>query len=89
MMEQDAVHIGSARHQRNKNRSHRASGHRSGSECDADKNLGKNGLHERRSNSNESPTGRGNRGAIYVAGRTPITVLPMGGRDLWMSFLVV
>ena len=30
-----------------------------------------------------------NRGAIYVAGRTPITVLLMGGRDLWMSFLVV
>ena len=30
-----------------------------------------------------------NRGAIYIAGRTPITVLHMGGRDLWMSFLVV
>ena len=30
-----------------------------------------------------------NRGAIYVAGRTPITVPHMGGRDLWMSFLVV
>ena len=30
-----------------------------------------------------------NRGAIFVAGRTPITVLHMGGRDLWMSFLVV
>ena len=30
-----------------------------------------------------------NRGAIYVAGRMPITVLHMGGRDLWMSFLVV
>ena len=30
------------------------------------------------------------RGAIYEAGRTPITVLHMGGRDLWMmSFLVV
>ena len=29
-----------------------------------------------------------NRGAIYVAGRTPITVLHLGGRDLWMSFLV-
>ena len=29
------------------------------------------------------------RGAIYVARRTPITVLHMGGRDLWMSFLVV
>ena len=24
-----------------------------------------------------------NRGSIYVAGRTPITVLHMGGRDLW------
>ena len=30
-----------------------------------------------------------NRGAVYVDGRTPITVLYMGGRDLWMSFLVV
>ena len=30
-----------------------------------------------------------NRGAIYVAGITPITVLHMGGQDLWMSFLVV
>ena len=30
-----------------------------------------------------------NRGAIYVVVRTPITVLHMGGRDLWMSFLVV
>ena len=30
-----------------------------------------------------------NRGAIYVAGRTPITVLHMGRRGLWMSFLVV
>ena len=30
-----------------------------------------------------------NRGAIYVAGRTPIMVLHMGGRDLWMSLLVV
>ena len=29
------------------------------------------------------------RGAIYVAGRTPITVLHVGGRDHWMSFLVV
>ena len=29
------------------------------------------------------------RGAIHVAGRTPTTVLHMGGRDLWMSFLVV
>ena len=30
-----------------------------------------------------------NLGAIYVAGRTPITVLQMGGRDLWMSFVMV
>ena len=30
-----------------------------------------------------------NRGAIYVTGRTPITVLHMGGRILWLSFLVV
>ena len=30
-----------------------------------------------------------NRGANYVAGRTPITIIHMGGRDLWMRFLVV
>ena len=30
-----------------------------------------------------------NRGAIYVAERTPITVLHLEERDLWMSFLVV
>ena len=30
-----------------------------------------------------------NRGAIYVVGRNPVTVLHMGGRNLWMSFLVV
>ena len=29
------------------------------------------------------------RGAIYVAGRTPITILHMGGRNLCMSFVVV
>ena len=66
MMEEDVVHIGYeadvtahlARHQRNENRSHRASGHRSGSECDADKNSETNGFHERISNSDESQTGR-------------------------------
>ena len=30
-----------------------------------------------------------NRGTIYVSGRTPITVLHMGGQYLWMSSLVV
>ena len=30
-----------------------------------------------------------NRGAMYEAGRTPITVPHMGGRNLWMNFLVV
>ena len=30
-----------------------------------------------------------NRGAIYIAGRTPITVLHMGRWHLWMSFLMV
>ena len=66
MMEQDAVNIGyeahiadctSARHQREKKGESQASGHWSGSECDADKDLGKNGLHGGRSNSDESPTG--------------------------------
>ena len=64
MIEQDAVHIGYEADvtahlldtNDKKNRSHRASRHRSGGECDVDKNLGKNGLHEGRSNSDESPT---------------------------------
>ena len=30
-----------------------------------------------------------NRGAIYVAGRTPIMVLHIRGQDLWMNFMVV
>ena len=30
-----------------------------------------------------------NQGAIYVTGRTPIISLQLGGRHLWMSFLVV
>ena len=30
-----------------------------------------------------------NQGAIYVSGRTPIISLQLGGRHLWMSFLVV
>ena len=30
-----------------------------------------------------------NRRAIYVAAKTPITVLHVGGQDLWMNFLVV
>ena len=30
-----------------------------------------------------------NRGAIYVSGRTPITVFQMGGRNHWMSSSVV
>ena len=30
-----------------------------------------------------------NQGAIYVTGRTPIISLQLGGRNLWMSYLVV
>ena len=30
-----------------------------------------------------------NQGAIYVSGRIPIISLQLGGRHLWMSFLVV
>ena len=65
MMEQDAVHIGYeadvTAHLLDTNGTKIAvTGllDRSGSEYDADNNLGKNGLHEERSNSNESPTGR-------------------------------
>ena len=87
MMEQDAVHIGYEadvtahllRHQRNKNRSHRAPGHRSSSECDADKNLGKNGLHAGRSDSYESPTGRRKSGS-YLRGRKNTNNGPSHGR---------
>ena len=69
----------SARHQRNKTRSHRASGHRSGSECDADKNLGENGLHAGRSNSHESPTGR-RQSRSYLRGRKNTNNGPPHGR---------
>ena len=87
MMEQDAVHIGyeadvtgtSAQHPTEQNRSHRASGHRSGSECDADKELGKNGLHAGRSNSNESPTGR-RQSRSYLRGRKNTNNGPPHGR---------
>ena len=96
MMEQDAVHIGyeadvtiSARHQRGENRSHRASGNRSGSERDADKNLEKMCFTREDLIPTNLRLAAANRGVNYVAGRTPTTVLHMGGRDLWMSFLVV
>ena len=79
----------SARHQRKEKWSHRASGHRSGGECDADKNLGKNGLHEGRSNSNESPTGRRQSRSDLRSRKNTNNVLHMGERDLWMSFPVV
>ena len=46
----------------------------------------KEGFHQGGPDTHETKT---NRGAIYVAERTPITVLRMGGRNLWMSFLVV
>ena len=69
----------------------RASGHRRGGECDADKNLGKNGLHAGRSDSYESPTSRfksrsylrsrKNTGNGPSYGRTePLDELP-GGRE--------
>ena len=87
MMEQDAVHIGyEADIQRKENRSHRATGHRSGSECDADKNLGKNGIHEGRSNSNESPTGRRkntNNGSPHGR-KGSLDELP-GAKKIWMT----
>ena len=89
MMEQDAVHIGyeadvtahllDTNGTKNKNRSHRASGHRSGSECDADKNLGKNGLHAGRSDSYESPTGR-SQSRSYLRSRKNTTNGPPHGR---------
>ena len=96
MMEQDAVHIGYEADvtthlldtNGTKNRSHRASGHRI-------KTMKTIKTWERMGFTREDliPTNlrlaAANRGAICVAGRTPITVLHMGGRDLWMSFLVV
>ena len=55
MMQQDAVYIGYEADVTL--RIHRDSGHRSSSERDADKNLVKNGIHEGRPKSDESPTG--------------------------------
>ena len=75
--------------QRKENRSHGSSGHRSGSERDADKNLGKNGLHEGRSNSDESPTGRGQSRSDLRSRKNTNNGPAHGARDLWMSFLVV
>ena len=69
----------SPRHQRKENRSHRASGHRSASECDADKDLGKNGLHEGRSKSDESPTGSSHSGS-YLRSRKNTNNGPPHGR---------
>ena len=71
----------SARHHWEENWSNRTTGYRSSGKRDANKELGKNGLHV-------MPQIGGAK-AIYVAGRTPITVLQMGGRDLWMSFVMV
>ena len=76
-------------HQRNKNRSHRASGHRSGRECDADKNLERMGFTREDLIPTNLRLAAANRGAIYVAGRNTNNGPPHGGRDLWMSFLVV
>ena len=47
--------------------------------CDADKNLGKNGLHAGRSNSNESPTGR-RQSRSYLRGRKNTNNGPPHGR---------
>ena len=76
----------SARQQWEENWSNRTAGYRSKGKRDANKDLGftREAL---------IPTNlrfaAADHGAIYVAGRTPKTVLHMGGRDLWMSFLVV
>ena len=64
-------------------------GYRSSGKYDANKDLGKNGLHREDLIPTSLRLATANRGAILVAGRTPITVLHMVGCDLWMSFLVV
>ena len=51
--------------------------------------MGKNGFPSEDPITTNLRVAADNRGAIYVAGRTPITDLHMGGRDLWMTFLVV
>ena len=94
MVEQDAVHIGYQadvtphllHSDGKKYRSTRCSRHSSGGQCNANKNMGKNWLHQGGPDTNETKVYRG---AIYVAGRTPIKVHHMGGRNLWISFLVV
>ena len=79
----------SARHQREENRSHRDSVHRSGSERDVIKTWERMGFTREDLIATNLRLAAINRGTIYVAGRKPITVLRMGGQDLWMSFLVV
>ena len=51
--------------------------------------LGRNGLHEGRSNSDESPTGCSQSRGDIRSRKNNNNGPPMGGRNLWMSFLVV
>ena len=56
---------------------------------DADKNLGKNGLHEGRSNSDEFSTGCSQSRSDLRSRKNTNNGPPHGRTVLWMSFLVV
>ena len=87
MMEQDAVHIGYEADVEKKrckeNRSNMTSGHRSSSKGDAKKkNWERMGFTREDLIPTNITLAAANLGASYVAGRTSLTVLHMGGRDL-------
>ena len=82
MMEQDAGH------RWKEDRSNRTPRHRSSSQFNAGKDMGKDGFYQGGPDTIEPKSGSDQLRAIYVAGRTPITVLQMGGRNR-MSFLVM
>ena len=72
-----------------KDRSNRTSRHRSSGHCMPMKTWERMGFTQEDLIPKNLRLAAANRGAIYVAGRTLITVLHMGGRKQWMSFLVV
>ena len=69
----------SARHQWKENWSNRTTGYRSSGKCDAKKDLGKNGLREGRSNSNEPQIG-GRQPRSSLRGRKDTNNGPSHGR---------
>ena len=79
----------SARHIRDENRSDTTSGYRSSGKRDANKDMGKHGLHEGRFNSDEPQISGHQPQSNLRRRKNTNNVLHMVGRDLWLSFLVV